>query len=88
MANTLILTHKHVWTSNYDLYYVLPWKLSEIFYSEYGAYADREYMFLGDHWSRVIEGTHAFFCAGLSLTALIMKGRKQQENYVIFKNIA
>jgi len=88
MANELIVSHRHVWTTKYDLSYVLPWKLSNIFYSEYGAYADREYMYLGDHWSRVIEGTHAFFCAGLSLMALIMKARKRHENYIIFKNIA
>ena len=45
MSQDLIIKDEHVWTkSGYDFSYVLPWKLSQIFYSEYGAWADREYM--------------------------------------------
>ena len=34
-------------------------KLARIFYAEYGAWADREYMVSSDDWSRTIEGSHA-----------------------------
>ena len=59
----LITNKEHVWTNQYSLSYVWPWKLSKIFYAEYGAWADREYMSLTDDWSHTIEGTHALFCA-------------------------
>ena len=41
-AQGLIVNNTHVWTTNYDISYVLPWKLSHIFYAEYGAWADRD----------------------------------------------
>ena len=63
LSNEFLETKTHVWSSEYNLSYILPWKLSYIFYAEYGAYADREYMISKDDWSRVIEGTHAIFCA-------------------------
>ena len=62
-ANNLIYYDHHVWTLNYDLSYILPWNLSQIFYAEYGAWADREYMSLTNGWSHTVEGTHMIFCA-------------------------
>ena len=62
LAQQLILNNTHVWTNNYDITYILPWKLSHIFYAEYGAYADKDYMLLYNDWSRVIESSHASFC--------------------------
>ena len=56
----------------YNLSYILPWKLAIIFYGEYAAYADREYMSIKDKWSRLIESTHAFFCASFSLISVIL----------------
>ena len=38
-------------------------RLSPIFYAEYGAYADREYMRLNHDWSRIIEGRMLYFVA-------------------------
>ena len=55
LAQQLISNNTHVWTNDYDMTYILPWKLSHIFYAEYGAYADKEYMLLYNDWSRVIE---------------------------------
>ena len=62
LANDLLTTETHVWFNTYDLSYLLPWKLSPIFYAEYGAYADKDYMTHSTYWSRIVEGSH-----GLSL---------------------
>ena len=43
MSKDLITKKQHVWTNKYNLG-MFPWNLSYVFYSEYGAYADREYM--------------------------------------------
>ena len=67
----LLENKQHSWTNKYDYSVLLPWNLSRIFYGEYGAYADKEYMTKKDNWSRLIEGTHACCCALFSLTALI-----------------
>jgi hypothetical protein len=58
IAEHLLQTNTHVWFNQYDFSYVLPWKFSQIFYAEYGAYADREYMIVKDGWSHMIEGSH------------------------------
>ena len=73
MAQNLITTNTHVWTNNYSLSYVLPTKLAHIFYAEYGAWADREYMSTRDDWSHTIEGTHAIFCAVFACVGLLAK---------------
>ena len=44
-----------------------------IFYAEYGAHADREYMINTETWSRVIESTHAIFCGFFALMVLYLK---------------
>jgi len=62
---------KNVWTSKYSLYYIIPWNLSKIFYAEYSAYADREYMTNKDIWSRIVEGTHALLCGLFSLLSIV-----------------
>jgi len=69
----LIENHTHVWTNDYGLEYVLPWKTAFIFYGEYGAYADREYMVRANDWSRVIESSHAIFCGAFSFLVLYLK---------------
>lgn len=79
---------EHVWFNTYDITYVVPWKLSKIFYAEYGAYADREYMTLKDDWSRIIESTHAFFCGLFSLLAVYNKIKNNERNYLILINVA
>ena len=48
LSSELIASGEHVWLCDYDLSFLLPWKLAFIFYAEYGAYADREYMINGD----------------------------------------
>ena len=88
LSRTLISSKKHVWTSNYNISYILPWKLAYIFYAEYGAYADREYMVRKDDWSRVIEGTHAIFCALFCLFALISHLYNKKNKYIIYLSVA
>lgn len=88
LSRSLITSHTHVWTSPYDISYILPWKLAYIFYAEYGAYADREYMVRNDDWSRVIEGTHALFCALFCLFAIISHLYNKKNKYIIFLSVA
>jgi len=72
MATELIQRNEHVWCKLYPWVMILPHNLSCIFYAEYGAWADREYMVFKDFWSRLIEGTHALFCGLFCLVALIL----------------
>ena len=87
-SNTLIQNKEHVWTNKYSILYILPWRLSEIFYAEYGAYADREYMLLHNDWSRIIEGTHAIFCGFFALFAMIFKVNNRNMLYLITGSIS
>ena len=82
-ANQLIEKEEHVWTNHYDLSYVLPWKLSKIFYTEYAAHADREYMSDKNIWSRIIEGSHEWCCGLFALIALISKYYLNHNLYLI-----
>ena len=82
-AQQLLETKSHVWTNNYNTSYILPWKFSNIFYAEYGAYADREYMQLKDNWSRVIEGSHAIMCGIFALMAILFKIFKKEAHYFV-----
>ena len=84
----LLTNHEHVWTNQYDLSYLLPNKLSTIFYAEYGAYADREYMFTRDSWSKIIEGSHAILCGIFSAAALALKDRCYLNKYNLALGIA
>ena len=88
MSTSLIKNDEHVWTNNYDISYIIPWKLSHIFYSEYGAWADREYMSNSDDWSRVIESSHCTQCAVFSLLAILFKINKYHNNYLISLSVA
>ncbi len=69
-SKQLIMQEQHVWTNDYTLDYLQLDKFAIEFYSEYGAYADREYMTTKDYWSRLIEGSHAFICALFSYLGL------------------
>ena len=88
MSSDLITNNEHVWTNDYDITYVLPWKLSHIFYSEYAAWADREYMSNIDDWSRVIESSHCTQCALFSLLAILFKIYEYHNNYLITLSVA
>ena len=72
MAQELIDDKKHIWTNRYDISLLLPWKFSQVFYAEYGAYADRVYMAKKGLWSRLIEGSHFWLCGSFCLMALII----------------
>lgn len=87
-AHNLILSKEHVWTNDYDLSYVLPWKLARIFYAEYGAYADREYMALNIDWSRTVEGSHLLFCGLFALFCLLLKQADNVKSFYITLGIS
>ena len=87
-AEALVQNDSHVWTNQYDLTHILPWKLSKIFYAEYGAHADREYMALDNYWSRIIEGSHAFLCGLFAFLALYFKVHRRDILYVISATVA
>ena len=88
LSQSLISTHTHVWTTPYDISYILPWKLASIFYAEYGAYADREYMVRNDDWSRAIEGTHALFCALFCFFAIVSYLFDKKNRYMVCLSVA
>jgi hypothetical protein len=73
-ADKLVQKKETVWTMDFPVYYVLPNFMSQIFYAEYGANADREYKRekKGDYWSKLIESSHALCCAAVSLCALLL----------------
>ena len=83
LSTELVENNTHVWTNDYDLTYLLPWKLSFIFYAEYGAHADREYMITTDNWSRIIESTHAIFCGLFAFLVLFSKIKDSHINKYI-----
>jgi len=88
MAHDLLLKHEHVWTSNYDITYLAPWKFSQIFYAEYGAYADREYMLPHDDLSRVIESSHGVMCGFFCILAVFSLLCEYHNHYLITISIA
>ena len=82
-ALTYINSNEHVWTKKYDIIYLLPWKFSNIFYAEYGAYADREYMIPTDDWSRIIEGSHAIMCGLFAGLSILFKIYNKTSHYLV-----
>lgn len=86
-SKNLLINNTHVWTTNYTFNYTIPWKLSKIFYAEYGSWADREYMTSKDDWSVLIEGTHAIFCGIFAMLALHSKS-KNFNKYLLYTGIA
>ena len=87
-SNYFIENDISVWTyKNYDLSYTIPWKLAPIYYADYGAWADREYMTLTDDWSRIIEGSHELFCGLFSFLALYYKANKHNNESLMALSI-
>jgi len=71
MAKELIDSNERVWSSDYSICVLFPWNFSKIFYAEYAAYADREYMENEDKWSLAIEGSHCLCCAIYSTMTIV-----------------
>ena len=88
IAINMLLNKEHVWTNKYNISYIIPWKLSKIFYADYAAYADREYMLLNDDWYRIIEGSHALFCGLFALIALNRKIVNDNSRYMIAASVS
>ena len=90
LYSSQILSNKqHVWSQKYGLDMLIPSRLARIFYAEYGAYADSEYMTRTDFWSRLIESTHAIFCGLFSLgglLTLLLTGNRS--TYAVFAAVA
>lgn len=86
-ANYLIENEEHVWTNEYSVINLLPHLFSKIFYGEYAAYADREYMSTDD-WSRIIESTHCIFCGIFSLLALNYYDNLKLNKYMLTLGIS
>lgn len=78
-----ILNNKYVWTEKFNIINLLPKRFSLIFYTEYAAYADREYLVLKDDWSDLIEGTHCILCAIFSFAAIANLTINNYNNYLI-----
>ena len=71
ISDMLLRTNTHVWTNTYHLSNLSPNFFSNLFYAEYAAYADREYMKLDDIWSLEIEGSHCILCGLINFVAMI-----------------
>jgi hypothetical protein len=84
----LINNSQKVWTNKYSITTILPWKLAIIFYAQYGAYADREYMLMREWWSRLIEGTHALYCGMFSLIAISLNVNGHEDHSQIALAVA
>ncbi len=78
-----IKNKKSTWTNEYTLDYVLPWKVSTIFYTEYAAHADREYLSKTNKWSKIIEGSHEWCCGLFSLLSLLAKYNNNSNLYYL-----
>lgn len=87
-ANDLIANNESVWTKKYCITMVLPWKLSKLFYADYGAWADREYKTSKDDWSFTVEGSHCIMCGLFSLLSLISLVNGNYNNFIVTLGIA
>ena len=87
-SDYLLSKKKHVWSEKYYITGILPWNTSKIFYSEYAAYADREYKRLKDNWSQIIEGSHAILCGLFALFALYNNYISNIKNFYITMSIS
>lgn len=88
ISQKLITSKTHVWSNKYPVSSIIPKNFSKIFYAEYGAWADREYMTNSNYWSNLVEGTHCLFCALFSLIALYYYHIGNLENYTISISVA
>ena len=88
ISKEFIKNQENVWTKNYDLTYILPWKFSKIFYGDYAAWADREYMDLTNDWSRSIESTHAIFSGLFAFLALYNKYKANNKEFILMIGIS
>jgi len=87
-SQSLIQSRQHVWTSIYNPSYVLPWRFAAIFYAEYGAWADRDYMNTSNDWSRVIESTHSIFSGLFAIIALASIIKNNHNKFVLSLGIS
>lgn len=87
-SHSLVETRRHVWTSYYNPLYILPWRLSAIFYAEYGAWADRDYMNINNDWSRVIESTHSIFSGLFAIIALASVIKHNHNKFILSLGIS
>ena len=87
-AQDLLTNKEHVWFKQYDFSFIFPHKLATIFYAEYGAYADREYMYTQDDWSKIIESTHAICCGIFALIATTLKNERHLNKFNLALGVA
>lgn len=88
LAENLLVNKTHVWTQNYSSHNLNPSNFSQLFYAEYGAYADREYMDKMDIWSRVIESSHSLLCGAFSFLCIINFLLGNMEKYIFCLSVA
>jgi hypothetical protein len=73
-AHLLMANNISVWSTDYPWYYISPNLMPQIFYAEYGARADREYLARTNHdfWARLIESSHGLCCGSFSLCTILL----------------
>jgi hypothetical protein len=84
-ARMLVTTDNSIWLMDIPIHYLSINLFAELFYAEYGANADREYISMkkGDYWSRLIESSHAFCCASFCLASLVSTVLDNEKFYLI-----
>lgn len=87
-SRNLLSLKQHVWLKQYPFSIILPHNTSFIFYSEYAAYADREYMNKKYNWSIIIEGSQCILCAIFSLFSLYFNFINNNKNFYITMSIS
>ena len=85
-ANNLIKNNEHVWTKKYPLSSIIPKNFSKLFYSEYSAWADREYKSKYKYLTMFIP--KCLFCSLLSLISLVSYYNGSMNNFYIALGIS
>ena len=67
----LLSKKKHIWNNLYNLKTLIPTKFAIQYYAEYGAYADREYYYLRDYKSLIIDSSSSVQSGFYSLLGLL-----------------
>lgn len=82
-SDYLLSKKKHVWNQKYYLKILLPSNFLKIFYSEYAAYADREYKRVHNYSSQLIDVHNSILCSLFAIFAIYNIYKEQLKNFYI-----
>lgn len=88
MSIELRINNTHIWVEKYSTSYILPWNFAKIIYSEYLAWADRDYSYINMDWSNIMERTPAIFTAMFAFIGLFARVCNSVMKSYVFISIA